>query len=120
MKRRYPPRRQRWKQEQQEEGAGEGACVEGDGDEDVSTEELVVWTSTMLRTGQTVAPMTLHREVRPRLGVKKKRRKQKKRRICEESGFFGTRNSVRTQSCKGDTKGADRAVMVLFLVRVLS
>lgn len=27
-------------------------------------QELVVWTSTMLRTGQTVAPMTKDREVR--------------------------------------------------------
>ncbi|CBJ26821.1 conserved unknown protein [Ectocarpus siliculosus] len=39
-------------------GGGEGGGVEGDNGED-----LVVWTSTMLRTGQTVAPMTLHREV---------------------------------------------------------
>ncbi|CAM9741198.1 unnamed protein product [Ectocarpus sp. 12 AP-2014] len=41
-------------------GAGRGGKegVEGDDGED-----LVVWTSTMLRTGQTVAPMTLHREV---------------------------------------------------------
>ncbi|CAN0195847.1 unnamed protein product, partial [Scytosiphon promiscuus] len=73
MKRRYPPRRQRWKQQQQQQDSGEGSgpaaeesaggSCDGDVDRDFSGEELVVWTSTMLRTGQTVAPMTLHREV---------------------------------------------------------
>lgn len=67
MLRRYPPHRQQQQQQPSSPragggggggGGGEDAEVGGDG------EELVVWTSTMLRTGQTVAPMALHREVR--------------------------------------------------------
>lgn len=50
MKKLYPPSSSR--------GSGSGSGVGG-----VENEELVVWTSTMLRTGQTVAPMTFDREV---------------------------------------------------------
>ena len=68
MKRRYPPRRQEQQPtEQQSSSAPTGSSGGGDGDGREGgddDEELVVWTSTMLRTGQTVAPMALHREVR--------------------------------------------------------
>eukprot|EP00752_Nemacystus_decipiens_P014769 g13148.t1 len=62
MKRRYPPRRH-----QGQSSSAQAGGVGSDGDRDVEDaddgEELVVWTSTMLRTGQTVAPMASHREV---------------------------------------------------------
>ncbi|CAN0006989.1 unnamed protein product, partial [Choristocarpus tenellus] len=39
------------------------ASYSSGGEESARGEELTVWTSTMLRTGQTVAPMTKDREV---------------------------------------------------------
>lgn len=65
----YPPRRKRQGDAPASacgpDGGGDGLGGGGDGKgvEGGDGEDLVVWTSTMLRTGQTVAPMTLHREV---------------------------------------------------------
>eukprot|EP00904_Undaria_pinnatifida_P014300 jgi/Undpi1/9/HiC_scaffold_1.g00009.m1 len=61
MNKLYPP--SKCSRDSDDDAAGGGWVGAGDGEEEKDEEELVVWTSTMLRTGQTVAPMTMEREV---------------------------------------------------------